>query len=86
MNMGIVSETLEYRLHFYKADEHENLPLQFSRALFVLVVRQNTFPNLSRIVNQSRHGYKPQTRSLQPHLVLHPIINITPRISNSVIT
>jgi hypothetical protein len=60
--------------------------LQISGALFVLVVRQYTFPNPSRIANHSSLGYKPQTRSLQLHLVLHPIINITPRISNSVIT
>jgi hypothetical protein len=60
--------------------------LQFSGAIFALVVRHYTFPNPSRIVNQSRDGYKPQTRSLQIHLVLHPISNSTPRISNSVIT
>ena len=25
MDMETVSETLEYKLHFYKADEHENI-------------------------------------------------------------
>ena len=56
MDMETVSETLEYKLHFYKADEHENLQRNLVDLRSCQAVH---ISNPSLIVNQSTHGYKP---------------------------